>query len=293
MIQSKLHSRYGQILTSVAGALIYAVGMNFFVVPSNLYTGGFLGLSQVIRTLLWQSLGITGGFDFSGILNYALNVPIFYLAYHAMGKRFLRHTVIGVSCTTLFLSLLPVLQTPLIEERIAGCLIGGVICGTGIGTVLTGGCSTGGTDIIGLYLMKRGGFASVGKIGIIFNATLFAICGALISVETMIYSILYTVFSNMVLDRMYQQSINAEVLIITKHARDEIVSYITVKLHRGVTEWEGKGSYTGEAVHILCTCVTKYELLELQSAVKKMDAHAFCLAQEGAKVTGRFPRRFS
>ena len=33
----------------IAGTLIYAVGMNLFVVPAALYSGGVMGFSQITR----------------------------------------------------------------------------------------------------------------------------------------------------------------------------------------------------------------------------------------------------
>ena len=33
----------------LSGTLLYALGMNLFVVPAGLYTGGIMGLSQLLR----------------------------------------------------------------------------------------------------------------------------------------------------------------------------------------------------------------------------------------------------
>ena len=33
------------------GSLLFCTAINFFVVPNNLYTGGVLGLSQLIRSV--------------------------------------------------------------------------------------------------------------------------------------------------------------------------------------------------------------------------------------------------
>ena len=34
----------------LGGTLFYAAGMNLFVVPAGLYTGGIMGLAQLLRT---------------------------------------------------------------------------------------------------------------------------------------------------------------------------------------------------------------------------------------------------
>ena len=39
-------------ITAVVGMLIFSMGINFFIVPADLYNGGVLGVSQIIRTFL-------------------------------------------------------------------------------------------------------------------------------------------------------------------------------------------------------------------------------------------------
>ena len=38
----------------VLGVFIYSVGVNLFLQPLHLYSGGFMGFSQLIRTILVQ-----------------------------------------------------------------------------------------------------------------------------------------------------------------------------------------------------------------------------------------------
>lgn len=38
-------------VVAVVGMLIFSAGINLFIVPANLYNGGVLGISQVIRTV--------------------------------------------------------------------------------------------------------------------------------------------------------------------------------------------------------------------------------------------------
>lgn len=43
-------------ITAVVGMLIFSMGINFFIVPADLYNGGVLGVSQIIRTFLVRYL---------------------------------------------------------------------------------------------------------------------------------------------------------------------------------------------------------------------------------------------
>ena len=56
-----------QCVAILGGTLFYAAGMNLFVVPAGLYTGGIMGLAQLLRTLLIHLTGWTPKIDIAGL----------------------------------------------------------------------------------------------------------------------------------------------------------------------------------------------------------------------------------
>ena len=293
MLHTTMKNKWLRTLAAMAGAVFYAAGANLFLVPLDLYTGGILGVCQLIRTLVYEAMGITNGYDFSGILYYVLNIPIFLLAFRSLGKDFLRSSILCITVYTLTLSLVPIPREPLVDDLLTGCLLGGAVVGLGCGIVLTCGSSCGGTDVLGLYFSKRGARFTIGRLNIVFNGFLYALCGILFNVETMIYSILYLVFSSVVLDRAHQQSVNVQMLIFTKNHAVDLSEYIMKNLHRGVTWWDGQGAYTGEKVKIICVCLSKYEINDLREELHRQDPNAFYIVQEGVHLSGNFVRRLS
>jgi len=289
MIQHK--NQWVRLLFGVAGSFLYAFSVNTFIVPMGLYTGGLLGVCQLLRTLIYQQLNIVNGYDFSGILYFLMNIPIFLYAYRCLGKGFFVSSLTCTATSTIFLSLIPATPVPVVEDILSNCLVGGILTGVGCGFMLTCGCSSGGLDIVGLCLAKKGSRFTIGRFNIIFNAMLYGLCGLLFSVSTMIYSIIYTVFSSVMLDKVHQQSINVQVLIFTKDKLAELSDYITKELGRGVTFWTGEGAYTHQDVQVLCTCLSKYEINELRDVILKIDPRAFITTQEGVKIMGNFPKR--
>ena len=293
MLHTTMKNKFLRTLTAMAGAALYAVGVKVFLTPLNLYTGGVMGVCQLIRTLVYQAMGVANGYDFSGLLYYLLNIPIFLLAFRALGKNFLCNSVACITTYTLTLSLVPSPAQPLVGDMLTGCLLGGVVIGLGCGTFLTCGASCGGTDVLGLYFSKRGVKLTIGRLNMVFNGVLYTLCGVLFGVETMIYSILYLVFCSMVLDRVHQQSVNVQMLIFTKNHAVDLSEYIMKNLHRGVTWWDGQGAYTGEKVKIICVCLSKYEINDLREELHRQDPHAFYIVQEGVHLSGNFVRRLS
>ena len=73
-------------VTCILAALMYAVGLNLFVVPAQLYSGGLMGVCQVVRTLLVDYLHMNfQSFDIAGIIYYIINIPIFIIALAFQG----------------------------------------------------------------------------------------------------------------------------------------------------------------------------------------------------------------
>ena len=251
MLHKAIQNRWCRLALAVAATLLYAIGVNWFIVPMGLYTGGLLGFCQVARTLIVEALGLSPNVDFSGILYLAANVPILLLAWQALGRGFLVRTAVCTVTSSLFLSLVPPPAAPLVEETLTNCVLGGILVGFSLGIVLTCGCSTGGLDILGLWLAKKGKGFSVGRFSLSFNALLYTLCAVLFGLRAAIYSIIYTVFCALFIDRGHQQNITEQVLIFTKDEDPELPRNIMARLGRGVTYWEGKGAYTGAPLHFI------------------------------------------
>ena len=292
MLYNTLHNRWLRIVAAVVGELIAAAALNLFIVPLNLYTGGIMGVCQLIRTFLQTQLGVTfGAYDIAGILYFLVNVPILLFAYKSLGLGLVAKTIICTVSYSLFYSIIPIPSTPIVEDYLTACLLGGILTGIGSGIVLTCGCSSGGLDVIGLCLSKRGSSFTVGKFSLTFNVFLYTACLILFSPEVAIYSVIYNFFASMVLDRMHQQNVNVMALIFT-HADEHILGqFIIDKLNRGVTYWNGTGAYTGQGVHVLCVSLSKYEIEELLHAVRSIDPQAFLTVQEGVHVYGNFRKK--
>jgi len=294
MLNAAMRTNWGRLAVAVLGALIYALGINLFVAPLGLITGGLMGLCQLLRSVILMALGIQSmQFELAGVIMYAFNVPLLILAYRSMGKVFFRNTLICSTAYAVFASIVPVPPAPIVEDMLTGCLLGGVISGVGSGLALTSGCCGGGLDLLGLYLAKKGAKVTIGRFNLAFNAVLFITCGVLFDLTTLIYSVLNTIFNAMAIDRAHRQSVTVQVLIFTKEDRPELGRFIMDNLHRGITRWEGKGVYTGEATHILCVCMNKYEIDDLREALTQIDPKAFFIVQEGVHVSRNFERRLS
>ena len=133
-----------------------------------------------------------------------------------MGKGFFARTVFTVIVQTAALTLIPIPERSIIDDRLTSCIIGGLIAGFGSGLVLRGGSSGGGQDILGLYFTKKFRNFSVGKMSNIINIFVYGVCLLMFDLEIVIYSLIYGVIYAMACDRIHIQNINMSVMIFTK-----------------------------------------------------------------------------
>ncbi len=276
---------------AIGGSFLFAAGVNLIITPLGLYNGGFMGTAQLIRTFLvsYLHLGFLGQFDLAGIIYFLINVPLLYLAWKEMGRQFFVKTLITVIIQTVFLTLIPVPKTPVIEDYLTACIIGGLVAGTGTGMVLRGGSSGGGQDIIGILCTKKYPGFSVGKISIMMNVFVYGICAFLFDIEIVIYSLIYATVLALACDRAHIQNINMSVMIFTK--KQGISRAIMEETGRGVTNWDGEGAYTNETSYILLVMISKYEQDQIKRIVHSIDPNAFMIFNEGCSVVGNFEKR--
>lgn len=277
-------------LLAVAGAAIYALGTNLFIVPSGLYSSGIMGLCQVVRTLLVDYMGLPmGNVDIAGIIYYIINIPIFVIGYRKMGKKFLFKTLVCVTVMSVGMSVITV--TRIVTDTMLSCVIGGILCGAGVGLLLRMGSSGGGMDIVGVILVKWRQDFSVGKVNLMMNLVLYSACLFLFDVETTLYSVINAAVYSVAIDRLHAQNINVEVNVITKISSLELEREIFSELGRGITKWKTVGAYTHEESHILYIMMSKYEVHQLKNIVHKYDPQAFIVVNEGVHVEGNYLKK--
>lgn len=280
-----------QGVDAVAGSFIFALGVNVLITPLGLYNGGFMGIAQLLRTFFVQVLHVPvpGGMDLSGLIYFIMNIPLFYLGYRVLGRQFAVKTLITVAIQSIFLMVIPIPVDPVIDDYLTSCIIGGIVAGTGTGLVLRGRSSGGGQDIIGLCCTKKYPGFSVGRINIIMNIFVYAICLLMFNIEIVIYSLIYTTILSIAIDRVHIQNINMSVMIFTK--KTGISKAIMEQMGRGVTNWDGEGAYTNKTSYILLVMISKYEVGQIKRIVHSIDPDAFMIFTEGCAVDGNFEKR--
>lgn len=108
-----------EILGTILGSFIMAIGISLFLLPNQLSSGGLAGIATITYYLLKIPMGTT-------IL--ILNIPLFLVAIYKVGKSFFIKSLIGTFSLSFFIDLLDKLD-PLTNDRFLACIYGGIIIG--------------------------------------------------------------------------------------------------------------------------------------------------------------------
>ncbi|EAH1619818.1 hypothetical protein D4258_13810, partial [Listeria monocytogenes] len=70
---------------AIIAALLNAIGMNFFLIPAQVYAAGLNGVAQLGSDMLRDSMNISIS---TGLLVLLLNIPVAILGWLKVGKSF-------------------------------------------------------------------------------------------------------------------------------------------------------------------------------------------------------------
>ncbi|MEC1787018.1 YitT family protein [Schinkia azotoformans] len=270
-----------KLLVVLAGAMLTAAGLNLFLIPANVYSSGFAGIAQLLSSILTQYTPITIS---TGILLFLLNVPVTILGWMKVGKSFTLYSFISVAATTFFLEIIPVY--PLSEDILLNAVFGGVILAVGVGFTLRWGASTGGVDIIAMYLSRMKD-KPVGTYIFALNAVIIIMAGLLYGWEKALYTLVTLYVTTRIIDTIHTRHEKVTAMIITNKG-EELTKAIHERLVRGITSIPARGSYSKEQKEMLVIVITRYELFDLERIIRTVDPKAFTNIVETAGIFGFF-----
>lgn len=275
------------VLWIIVGCLIYVIGLNLFLVPINLYTTGLMGFAQILATMVEM---VFHSKNFTGEIYFLLNIPIITLGWFKVGKKFTLRTFLAVILISVFQIIIPN-DITLVTDPLLATITSGVFIGTGIGITLKNGSSTGGTDIIALYISLFKG-KSFGLYNLLLN--IIVIAGALLVTQDVTICILmivslYTI--GVVIDRIHNS--NEKVTLFIMSSKAEVVTKeIIDKTARGATILDSRGGLTGRENNTIIVTIDKGQMYQALTAVNEADEKAFINVMPVENVVGLFTNNY-
>jgi uncharacterized membrane-anchored protein YitT (DUF2179 family) len=267
-----------RILIIVAGSFISSVGLNMFIIPHKLLSGGVSGISLILQYLT----GIH-----AGIFIILFNIPLFILSIKELDKEFTLLTIIGTLCQSLFLIVTKDASKLFYsEDLLLSCIYGGTLNGVALGIIFSNYGSLGGTDIISMILRRRFSL-EIGKISFGINVVIVSIGAIFFGIERALYTLVSMYLISAVLDKVINGFDRKKMLLIVTDKEKEIIDGIHQDLKRSSTLLYGIGTYTKKQKKLVYTVVSLSQVPKAKRIVEAADPYAFMSIIDTSEVQGK------
>ncbi len=270
--RKELLSAYGQI---VLGCIIGAAAYPTFLVPNRIAPGGLTGVATILNHLFGLPIGTT---------SLLMNIPLFLIGYKAMGGIFAFRSLVA---TMLFSALIDLLPLPVISsDPLLGTLFGGVVLGIGLGLILRGGATTGGTDMIARMVHRRFPFISVGAFLFALDFAVVLAAGLLIGSPEALYAMINIFVTAKVIDAVMVGFTGNKACFIMSGAWEPVSRRIMEEVGRGATYLTGRGAYSGEERPVVLCVASRQEISAIKQIVHEEDEKAFMFITDAHETLG-------
>lgn len=210
-----------------------------------------------------------------------LNLPVFGFAVLKKGFRYSAQTF-AVMCGTSILIDLSALFLPVFsEDKLFSALIGGVLCGVGLGLIYSRGFATGGTDLLASLISDRLPTVSFGRLILLLDAFVVAVAAVgYRDWRSALYSAATVYFTGVFVDRLLSGETTGKTVVVISGEYERISRKIMQDLKRGVTLLEGERGYPRRRISLLLTVVRKHELHKLKEIVSDCDREALLIVSD-------------
>ena len=259
------------------GAAVTAFGIECFLVPNQLAAGGVSGISTILHYLIGFSVGS---------IALVINVPLFILGIKYEGNTFGIKSIYATIMLSVFLDGFSYVN-PITNDYLLAALYGGVLVGTGLGTVFLAGATTGGTDITSKLLIRRFPWLTMGRIILMTDVVIVTLAVIVFhNLYSGLYSIIALFASTFMIDTIQEGVDFAKTVFIITDKHKEIADAIMKELTRGTTGLYGEGMFTGDKKTILLCTIRRHEIPKLKRIVINIDPTAFVITTDVREVIG-------
>ncbi|MBO4324197.1 MAG: YitT family protein [Lachnospiraceae bacterium] len=279
-----------EITALLVGSAAYASALYCIMDKNHLAPGGISGISVMVHYIN-PKIAV-------GTTYLVLNIPILILGFICLSRKFMFYTLIATGMVSGFSNLLSYLaekeiwDPSLTDIPILAALYGGAALGVGVGIVMRGGGSTGGTDILAKVVRLRNKQFRTGPLILCADAVVITASAFVFQdIETALYAGVGAVVSAKILDLVLYGSDETKKLLIVSEHHEAIAQRFMKELDTGVTYLDGRGAYTGEPRTVMLCMVKKHLFTKAREIVTEEDKNAFLIISSASEVFGEGYKR--
>ena len=261
----------------VAGCLVFIVGMNALLIPHHLIAGGLTGAALLLHYA--APLVDVGAWYF------ILNIPLLWLGWRHIGRRFMILTAFGMT----FFSLAASGWKPApfaVHDPMTAALGAGALCGLGAGLILRSRGSAGGLDILSVYLREKFGF-SLGSLGLALNGAILLAGAWMHDLQTALYSAIFIFVCARVVDAVLVGINPQKIILVISDRSEEVAQALMHQMKCGVTFLQGEGGFARRQKKVICSVVRLMDVPRFKACTLAVDGCALLVVNDISEVAGQ------
>lgn len=265
---------------TVVGSVMLALAFNLFLIPNQIAPGGLSGFAQLINALTGAPIGITIA---------VLNIPLLLLGRRVRGRIFILRTLLSVAILAV---LIDMLETPQVisrlfaHEMLLSTVFGGVLSGLGIGLVIIGNSSTGGTDLIAIILHKYIPHISIAWLLMAVDGLVVVGAALVFDLQKALYALICVFITSKCIDFVETGVKSCKAFYIISQRYEEISRRLITDIERGVTILNARGGYSLQEKNVLFCVVDRQQIQPVKNIVKEIDPLAFVVVSDVKEALG-------
>jgi uncharacterized membrane-anchored protein YitT (DUF2179 family) len=268
------------ILLISLGSVFLALGVVLFLAPNHIATGGTPGVAILLHFVLDLPIG--------GLM-VLINLPLLLIGGKILGRSFAIRTIVAILLTSVLIDLFgEILKLQALSQNILlATLYGGISVGIGVGLILRGNASAGGSTIIARIVSSR---SHIRPGQVIFGIDLFivlATAGVFRSVEPALWSLIGIYVTAKCIDMILTGAPTEKVVHIATAKPDDLSRELIAQLGRQGTILTGTGLYRDEEKTLIFVTVEARRITLLRDIIRQTDPDAFMVVMDAAEMLGR------
>lgn len=278
---------YGIMTVAIA---VVAVALYFFKYPNHFVLGGMTGLSVVV-----------GKFTSGTVMEWLTpatfvtisNIILLIVGFIVLGKGFGAKTVYCSILLSAFLQLLELLEKaglfstkePLTDQPFLELFFAVALSSFATAVIFNLGGSTGGSDIIGMIIMKKLNI-DIGKAMLIADLLIVLTAFFTFDAGTGLFSLFGVFVATLIINSSIESLNRTKYFIIITDKPDEISKIILSTIGRDATRWDAEGCYTKQGKSVLLSVMNVQQARRLRTIIKEADPAAFVLISNSSEIIG-------
>ncbi|NVJ53993.1 MAG: YitT family protein [Campylobacteraceae bacterium] len=268
------------IIYIVIGTLLCSLSVVLFFTPHNFTTGGTPGAAILLHKLTGFSIGT---------MVITINIPLLIWGMKYFGKIFAIRTVITVALISIFIDYFSYSLNfdLLISNILVAAIFGGAVIGFGIGFIIKGYSSAGGSTIVAKIIASNSHIKPAQVILVIDSLIVISSIYVFKDFEKAVLSIISIYATVKAIDVVLTGALTTKVIHITTSKPVELGKQITQKLKHEGTLIQGDALNKKDNKTLIFMVIDVRRLGTLRQIIEQTDKDAFMIVMEASEMLGR------